>query len=135
MKNVCKIVPHGILNMVVIGLVKVETPITDRDPITDFIFKPHTFLKPVSIHTIDNVWSSNYPKQAPLLYLRLRGQKEVWTPAFQHVFFWRDIRVELTQGIVHREVLYSSKYMMLSCRQLYLSTSMWNKSSDEVLAR
>jgi hypothetical protein len=33
---------------------KVEDLITDRCPITDFIFKCHTFLRHVSMHVIDN---------------------------------------------------------------------------------
>jgi hypothetical protein len=33
---------------------KVEAPIKDRGPIADFIFKGHTFLRHVSMNTIDN---------------------------------------------------------------------------------
>jgi hypothetical protein len=40
-------------------LSKVEAPITDRGPITDFIFKSHTFLRHISMKAVDiskNCW-------------------------------------------------------------------------------
>jgi hypothetical protein len=36
------------------AIIKVEAPITDRGPISDFIFKSHTFPRHVSMKAIDN---------------------------------------------------------------------------------
>jgi hypothetical protein len=42
------------MNIIAKTQCKVEIPITDRDPIMDFMFKSHTFPRHVSMKAIDN---------------------------------------------------------------------------------